>query len=67
METYEIKGMTCQHCVRAVERALGKVPGVRAVRAVDLERGRAQIDGSPDEQAVIAAIRAEGYEARRSV
>jgi copper chaperone len=66
METYEIKGMTCQHCVRAVTSALGKVPGVKAVRAVDLARGQAEIEGSPDEQAVIAAVREEGYEARRT-
>jgi copper chaperone len=65
METYEIKGMTCNHCVRAVERALGKVPGVERVRAVDLAGGRAEIEGSPDEQAVVAALRDEGYEARR--
>ena len=66
METYLIQGMTCDHCVRAVTRALGKVPGVRAVHAVDLARGQALIEGSPDEKAVIAAIRDEGYEARRT-
>lgn len=66
METYKIEGMTCQHCVRAVERALTKVPGVEAVRGVDLAQGVAQIEGSPDEQAVLAAIRGEGYEARRT-
>jgi copper chaperone len=66
METYEIKGMTCQHCVKAVTRALGKVPGVTAVLAVDLQQARAQIEGAPDEQAVIAAVRDEGYEARRT-
>jgi copper chaperone len=66
METYEIKGMTCQHCVRAVTRALSKVPGVAAVQSVDLDRGQARIEGSPDERAVLAAIRDEGYEARRT-
>ena len=66
METYEIKGMTCQHCVRAVERALARVPGVKAVRSVDLGRGVAEVEGAPEEQAVIAAIRDEGYEAHRS-
>jgi copper chaperone len=66
MRTYEIKGMTCAHCVRAVERALAKVPRVIAVHAVDLERGEARIEGSPDEHMVIAAVRDEGYEARRA-
>ncbi len=66
METYAIKGMTCQHCVRSVERALTKVPGVVRVVAVDLERAEARIEGSPEEGAVLAAIRDEGYEARRA-
>jgi copper chaperone len=66
VETYAIQGMTCQHCVHAVERALARVPGVARVIAVDLERGEAKIDGSPEEAAVIAAVRAEGYEARRA-
>ncbi len=48
MQTYEIKGMTCNHCVRAVERALAGVAGVARVRGVDLgprsgrDRGRAR-------------------------
>lgn len=66
METYEIKGMTCNHCVRAIERALAGVPGVARVRAVNLARGVAEIEGAPDEQAVLAAVAAEGYEARRA-
>jgi copper chaperone len=66
MQTYEIKGMTCDHCVRAVTRALTKVPGVSRVESVDLAQGRAVIEGSPDEQAVAAAIRDEGYEAKRA-
>jgi copper chaperone len=57
--------MTCQHCVQAVAKALAKVRGVSRVVAVDLDRAEATLEGSPDEQAVIAAIRAEGYEARR--
>ncbi len=67
METYEIKGMTCEHCLRAVERALSRVPGVQRVRALDLASGRAEIDpGAPDEAAVVAAIRDVGYAARRA-
>jgi copper chaperone len=65
-ETYEIEGMTCQHCVRAIERALSRVPGVVRVRAVDLVRGEALIEGAPDEQAVVAAVQGEGYQARRA-
>lgn len=66
MQTYEIKGMTCGHCVKAVTKALAKVPGVAGVPGVDLASGRAVIEGAPDEQAVIAAIQDEGYQATRA-
>ncbi len=65
METYSVKGMTCDHCTRAVAKALAKVPHVTRVVGVDLARGEAKIEGSPDEAAVVAAIREEGYEAQR--
>jgi copper chaperone len=61
---YAITGMTCGHCVRAIERALAKVPGV--VRAsVDLARAEATVEGSQEDAAVLAAVHDEGYEARR--
>jgi copper chaperone len=66
METYAIKGMTCDHCTRSVARALAAVPRVTRVVSVDLARGEARLEGSPDEAAVIAAVREEGYEAHRS-
>jgi len=66
MATYKIDGMTCQHCVRSVERALGKVPGVEQVRAVSLDRGEADIAGTPSDDAVVRAIEGEGYRARRA-
>lgn len=66
MATYKIEGMTCQHCVRSVERALGKVPGVEQVREVSLERGEAEVIGTPTDEAVVRAIEGEGYRARRA-
>jgi copper chaperone len=33
--TYDVTGLTCEHCVRAVTGELGGLPGVRDVR-VDL-------------------------------
>jgi copper chaperone len=65
MQTYEIKGMTCNHCVMAVTKALGKVPGVTKVEKVDLASGKATIEGTADEQAILAAITNEGYTATR--
>jgi len=64
MVTYAIRGMTCQHCVRAVTRALEKLPGVKRVE-VSLERASASIEGEPADAAVLAAVADEGYEASR--
>jgi copper chaperone len=64
MLTYKITGMTCAHCVKAVEKALAKVPGVTRVLRVDLAKGEAQIEGDPSELAVAAAVEGEGYQAR---
>ncbi len=58
-----IEGMTCASCVRRVELALAKVPGVRAA-SVNLATERAEIvyDGEPAADAAVAAVRASGYE-----
>jgi copper chaperone CopZ len=36
--TYQVTGMTCEHCVSAVTAELTRLPGVREVR-VDLPTG----------------------------
>lgn len=56
-----VSGMTCAHCVAAVTRAVKELPAVEDV-AVSLDRGEVRVTGSPDEDAVRAAIAAEGYE-----
>lgn len=60
METYHVKGMTCQHCVRAVTEAIKGLPNVEDVQ-VDLESGVVKIKGKPDKVAVKKAIEEEGY------
>jgi len=67
MKTTRLKvtGMTCGHCVRAVEKALRNQPGVRNA-TVDLGAGAAEVEY--DESAVapeqlIAAVGEEGYSA----
>jgi len=37
-QTFAVTGMTCEHCVHAVETELGALPGVSGV-AVDLNAG----------------------------
>ena len=59
----DVAGMTCAHCVRAVEAAVGGVPGVVAV-SVDLPAGHVTVSGEPDPQAVRRAISEEGYTVR---
>jgi copper chaperone len=59
----EIEGMTCMHCVAAVKKALEAVPGVERVE-VSLDAGRAEVEGEADPQALVEAVKAEGYTAR---
>jgi copper chaperone CopZ len=61
-----IDGMTCAYCVRAVERAIGRVDGVTAVR-VDLPSRSVDVtvngsSGAPER--VREAIRLAGYQPR---
>jgi len=46
MESLNIQGMTCAACVRAVERAVGKVSGVQSV-AVNFATEKAQVTFEP--------------------
>jgi len=57
-----ISGMTCASCAGRVERALNKVPGVKAV-SVNLANEQAHIEtnGEPDSAALIAAVAKAGY------
>lgn len=61
--TYSVSGMTCDHCVRAVQAEVGKVPGVASV-AVELEGGRVTVrsEGPVDPAAVRAAVEEAGFE-----
>jgi len=61
--TYSVTGMTCDHCVRAVQAEVGKVPGVASV-AVDLGAGRVTVSSERplDEAAVRAAVEEAGFE-----
>ncbi len=58
-----VTGMTCGGCVKRVAAALEAVPGVASAN-VDLELGRAQVAGTAEAEALIAAVTELGYEAR---
>lgn len=61
--TITVQGMTCGHCVAAVEQEVGQVPGVTGV-TVDLTSGAVAIvsEGDLDPAAVAAAVDEAGYE-----
>jgi copper chaperone len=60
--TFNVTGMSCEHCVAAVSAEVGELPGVDRVE-VDLDQGLVVVHGSSiDEEAVQTAVREAGYE-----
>lgn len=62
-QRYTVTGMTCGHCVSAVEREVSGIPGVAAVK-VDLDTQTVLVtsDEALDEAVLDAAITEAGYE-----
>jgi len=62
--TLRISGMTCNGCVRHVDKALRGVPGVTAVE-VNLPEQRAKVvhEDSAPVDAMVAAVESAGYTA----
>ncbi len=65
MKVIKVKGMSCDHCVKAVTKALEEIDGVDNVK-VDLERGEATFDETaPVKMSVVEEkIKKAGYEVR---
>jgi mercuric reductase len=63
--TIDIAGMTCEHCERAVAKALRAVPGVREVLEVSHAGGLARVLAGPEAliEAIVEAVGAAGYRA----
>ncbi len=62
-QSFRVPGMSCGHCVSAVETEVAAVEGVEAV-AADLETKVVTVRGAGvDDAAVRAAIAEAGYEA----
>jgi copper chaperone len=59
----EVEGMTCNHCVMAVKKALLKIPGVKDAQ-VFLDRKEALVEGEADPTLLVRAVEEEGYRAR---
>lgn len=66
IEIYDVKGMTCEHCVRAVIAEISLLPGVREVH-VSLFNGTATVssDHALDDGDVANALWEAGCELAR--
>ena len=63
--TLDVRGMTCNNCVRHVSQALRGLPGVGEVQ-VDLASGKARVQHDPGRASagdLVAAVEGAGYEA----
>ena len=61
-----VEGMTCEGCVRSVQRKLSKVAGVESAH-VNLEAGKATVeydDSLADPGQLVSAVEQLGYQAR---
>ncbi|MEW9667805.1 heavy-metal-associated domain-containing protein [Ammoniphilus sp. 3BR4] len=63
--TLHVRGMSCDHCVKAIEEALGSLPGIERA-LVDLEKEEVHIQYDSDivdPNRMKEAITEAGYEA----
>ncbi|ANY61042.1 heavy metal transport/detoxification protein [Comamonas aquatica] len=59
-QVFQVQGMTCGHCERAVKQAVAQVDA-QATTTVDLATGRVVVHSSCTREALAQAIREEGY------
>jgi copper ion binding protein len=60
--TFQVQGLTCGHCERAITQEIGRVPGVCSV-VVDLPAGAVtvSVDTAVDRADIAAAVDEAGY------
>lgn len=59
-QVFEVQGMTCGHCERAVVHAVREVDA-DAIIKVDLPTGQVVVESEKSRDAVANAIKEEGY------
>ncbi|MDH0759411.1 cation transporter [Pseudomonas juntendi] len=62
MQVFNVQGMTCGHCVKAVTRAVQQLDASAKVE-VDLAAKQVRVQSELVQELVLAAIREEGYQA----
>ncbi len=60
-QTFQVQGMTCGHCERAVTDAVLELDPQAQVR-IDRAQHRVEVDSTQPREALAAAIAAEGYQ-----
>lgn len=62
-ERFEVRDMSCNHCVQSIRQAVAAVPGVNKVDVI-LENKTVTVEHAPEigSDAIVAAINNAGYE-----
>ncbi|MFJ2687805.1 heavy-metal-associated domain-containing protein [Pseudomonas sp. NPDC087342] len=63
MQVFNVQGMSCGHCVKAITQALQAKDPAASVR-VDLAAKEVGVESALTTEQVIAAITEEGYDAK---
>ncbi len=59
-QTFDVQGMSCGHCEKAVTQAVKSVDPAAVVK-VDLATGKVEVQSAKDREAIAKAIAEEGY------
>ncbi|MFJ4154620.1 heavy-metal-associated domain-containing protein [Pseudomonas sp. NPDC089752] len=62
MQVFNVQGMTCGHCVKAVTRAVQEQDATALIE-VDLAGKQVRVQSALAAEQLLAAIREEGYQA----
>lgn len=62
--TLDVQGMSCDHCVMTVQKALSGIEGVKSVK-VNLRKKEAQVkyEGAVRQEDLVSAVEEAGYTA----
>ena len=63
MQVFQVQGMSCAHCVRAITQAL-QAADAAAVVEVDLAAAEVRVASTLSREQIAELIAAEGYEIR---
>lgn len=63
MQVFNVEGMTCGHCVKAVTNAVQREDAAAEVK-VDLAQKQVSVKSEMPAEQILGLIRDEGYEAR---